>query len=325
MPCPYASAFKRIEVMAITAYYHPGYAAPIGDHVMPITKFSLVADGLRGDPRVRLEEPAPLSEAELLRVHTRAYVDAVRSGEPRALAESQKFPWSPHLYPSVLLTGGGCLAAARRALSDGVAAALVSGFHHAHADHGEGFCTFNSLVVAIDALRAAGAVARVAVLDMDLHYGNGTAALAAARPYLFNMSIYGNDYFQNQAFRDVGVVRHTDGANHRSIALPNGSGRREMLEAMAAGLATILAWGRPDLLLYQAGADPYCEDPYSPLALDHEDLLARDRRAFEFARAEGIPIAWVLAGGYTKDTSKVVRVHLNTFEAALTVFGPTEP
>ena len=200
--------------MTITAYYHPGYAAPIGDHVMPITKFSLVADGLRDDPRVRLEEPAPLTETDLLRVHTREYIDAVRTGEPRALAESQKFPWSPQLYPSVLLTGGGCLAAARRALGDGIAAAVVSGFHHAHAGHGEGFCTFNGLVVAIDALRAAGAVQRVAVLDMDLHYGNGTAALAPARPYLFNMSIYGNDYFQNEAFRDVMAFESARAGEH---------------------------------------------------------------------------------------------------------------
>jgi acetoin utilization deacetylase AcuC-like enzyme len=307
--------------MKITAYYHPGYAAPLGDHVMPITKFALVADGLRGDPRVRLEEPAPLSEAELLRVHTPEYVAAVRGGEPRALAESQKFPWSPELYPSVRLTGGGCLAAARRALQDGVAAALVSGFHHAHADHGEGFCTFNGLVVAVEALRAAKRVERVAVLDMDLHYGNGTAALAAARPYLFNMSIYGNDYHQNQPFRDVAVRHHADGPNHRSIALPNGSSRAEMLAAMERGLERILAWGRPDLVLYQAGADPYREDPYSPLALDHDDLLARDRRAFGWAKQHGLPIAWVLAGGYTKDTSKVVRVHLNTFEAALSVYA----
>jgi len=307
--------------MTITAYYHPGYAAPIGQHVMPINKFALVADGLRDDPRVRLAAPEPLTEADLLRVHTREYVDAVRTGEPRALAESQKFPWSPELYPSVLLTGGGCLAAARRALADGVAAALVSGFHHAHADHGEGFCTFNGLVVTIDALRAAGAVQRVAVLDMDLHYGNGTAALAPARPYLFTMSIYGNEYAQNQAFRDVSTRRHTDGLNHASIALPNGSGPAPMLAALEDGVARIRAWSRPDLLLYQAGADPYCEDPYSPLALDHDDLLARDRRVFELARAEGIPIAWVLAGGYTKDTAKVVRVHLNTFDAALSVFG----
>jgi acetoin utilization deacetylase AcuC-like enzyme len=303
--------------MIVSAFYHPGYAAPLGDHIMPINKFALVADGLRNHPRVRLEEPAPLEEADLLRVHTPDYVTAVRTGMPRALAESQKFPWSPQIYPSVLLTGGGCLAAARRALDRGMAAALVSGFHHAHADHGEGFCTFNGLVVAIEALRAARDVERVAILDMDLHYGNGTAALAMSRPHLFNVSIYGNDYDRNQAFRDVTVVRHRDGANHRSIALANGSGRAEMLEAMEAGFALIRAWGRPDLLLFQAGADPYFEDPYSPLKLDHDDLFERDRRVFEFAEHEHIPIAWVLAGGYTKDTAKVVRVHLNTFRAAV--------
>jgi acetoin utilization deacetylase AcuC-like enzyme len=301
----------------ISAFYHSGYAAPLGDHIMPINKFALVADGLRDHPRVRLEEPAPLDEADLLRVHTADYVTAVRTGTPRALAESQKFPWSPQLYPSVLLTGGGCLAAARRALDQGMAAALVSGFHHAHADHGEGFCTFNGLVVTIEALRAARRVERVAILDMDLHYGNGTAALATSRPHLFNVSIYGNDYDRNQAFRDVSVVRHRDGANHRSIALANGSGRAEMLEAMESGFALIRGWARPDLLLYQAGADPYFEDPYSPLKLDHDDLLERDRRVFEFAQRERIPIAWVLAGGYTKDTEKVVRVHLNTFRAAV--------
>lgn len=315
--------------MTITVYYHPGYAAPIGKHVMPIDKFARVADELKGEAGIALEEPRPLTEEQLLRVHTKAYVDAVRGGEPRELAESQKFPWSPELYPSVRLTGGGCLAAARRALDDGVAGALVSGFHHSHGDHGEGFCTFNSLVVAAEALRAgdevggrrARRVERVAVLDMDLHYGNGTASLAATRPWLFNLSIYGNDYRGNQAFRDVTTRQHEDGPNHRSIALPEGSGRLEMMAAMDSGLALLEAWGKPDLLLYQAGADPYREDPYSPLLLDHDDLLERDRRAFAYAKAAGIPVAWVLAGGYTKDVSKVVRVHTNTFVAARDVFG----
>lgn len=305
----------------ITTYYDPGFAAPIGTHVMPMQKFGLVADALRDEARVRLVAPEALTEVDLLRVHTAAYVTAVRTGEPRALAESQKFPWSPALYPSVLLTGGGCLAAARAALRDGLAAALASGFHHSHADHGEGFCTFNGLVVAADALRAEGRVERVAVLDMDLHYGNGTASLAVGRPYLFNASIYGNDYADNQAFRDVSQRQHVDGANHVSFALPNGSGRGEMMVALEAAFEAILAWGRPDLLLYQAGADPFCEDPYSPLALDHDDLYARDHRVFALARQHGLPTAWVLAGGYTPDTSKVVRVHTNTFAAAFAAYG----
>jgi acetoin utilization deacetylase AcuC-like enzyme len=305
----------------ITAYHDPGFAAPIGDHVMPMRKFQLVADAVVKRARVRVEVPAPIEVEALLRVHTSAYVDAVRTGEPRALAESQKFPWSPALWPAVRLTNAGALAAATRALDDGVAAALASGFHHAHADHGEGFCTFNGLVVAADALRASARVERVAVLDLDLHYGNGTAALCATRPWLVNCSIYGNDYWENRPYADVETVRHADGPNHVSFALPNGSGRDALFAALDRGTAALLERGRPDLVLYQAGADPYREDPYSPLDLDHDDLRERDRRVFAWARREHLPIAWVLAGGYTRDVAKVVAVHVGTFDAAESVFG----
>lgn len=305
----------------ITAYHDPGFAAPIGEHVMPMRKFQLVADAIATRAGVRIEAPAPIAVEDLLRVHTREYVESIRTGEPRALAESQKFPWSPALWPSVRLTNGAVLAAAERALEDGVAAAVASGFHHAHADHGEGFCTFNGLVVAAEVLRARGRVARVAVLDLDLHYGNGTASLCPARPWLFNCSIYGNDYWQNRAYREVEPVRHEDGPNHVSFALPNGSGRAALMDALARGIAAIETWGRPDLVLYQAGADPYREDPYSPLDLDHDDLRERDRAVFAWARGAGLPLAWVLAGGYTPDVSKVVAVHVGTFDAALAVYG----
>ena len=304
----------------LTVFHHPDFAAPIGDHIMPMRKFALVADAVRGKADVMLVEPAPVTEADLLRVHTPEYVAAIRTGEPRALAESQKFPWSPQLYPSVCLTNGGCLAAARQALRDGASAALVSGFHHACADQGEGFCTFNGLVVTADTLNFSGEAARVAVLDMDLHYGNGTAQLAASRPWMFAASIYGNDYWANVSYRDVTVRHHEDGENHRSHALPAGCDRATMLRILDDALPEIAAW-KPDLLLYQAGADPYHEDPFSPLALDHDDLRARDWRVFEFARQERIPIAWLLAGGYTKDISKIVRVHVGTFEAWRSVWA----
>ena len=304
----------------LTAFYHPGYAAPLGEHIMPMRKFGLVAEGLRGAKDVQLVQPAPVTEEDLRRVHAAEYVAAIRTGKPQALAESQRFPWSPELYPSVCLTGGGCLAAARQALRDGVSAAVVSGFHHACADHGEGFCTFNGLIVALDALHAAGEIRTAAVLDMDLHYGNGTAQLAATRPHVFALSLYGNDYWDNFCFRDVTKRHHEDGANHRSFTLPAGCNRATLLRIMDEALPLIAA-RKPDLLLYQAGADPYFEDPYSPLALDHDDLLARDRRVFEFAKAHAIPVAWVLAGGYTSDVSKVVRVHLNTFQAWREVYG----
>jgi len=287
---------------------------------MPIRKFGLVADGLHSQPGVTLSRPAPVSEEDLRRVHTAEYIDAVRSGEPRSLAESQRFPWSAELFPSVCLTSGGCLAAARRALQDGVSAALVSGFHHACATHGEGFCTFNGLIVTADALVASGEIRTAAILDMDLHYGNGTAQLAAMRPHLFALSIYGNDFWDDCCYRDVSERQHADGANHVSFALPARCDRHRLLATMEEALP-LLTHPRPDVLLYQAGADPYFEDPYSPLKLDHEDLRARDRRVFEFAKQEGIPIAWVLAGGYTHDIGKVVKVHLNTFAACAEIYG----
>jgi len=221
-----------------------------------------------------------------------------------------------------LLTGGGCLAAGRDALLTGASAALVSGFHHSHASNGEGFCTFNGLVVAAEAMRVAGEICRVAILDMDLHYGNGTARLAATRPWVTAVSVYGNDYCNNTPFRDVSVKRHVDGENHISVTLPCGCDRADMLRIMEEALPFVLTGGRPDLILYQAGADPFREDPYSPLDLDYEDLKARDRMIFAFARQHSIPIAWVLAGGYTPDTSCVVRVHVNTFMAWHDVFEP---
>lgn len=305
----------------IRTFYHPGYAAPIGDHIMPIRKFGMVAEKLQDLAGVRLEEPDPVTEEDLLRVHTAKYVNAVKSGEPRRLAESQKFPWSKNLYPSVCLTSGGCLAAARCALEDGISAALVSGFHHASADHGEGFCTFNGLIVTLDRLFAERRIGRAAILDMDLHYGNGTAQLAVSRPDIFALSIYGCDYLENQSYEDVETRRHQDGINHRSFELLNGCDQKQLVDVMGEALPLLIEDGPPDLLLYQAGADPYFEDPYSRLRLDHAALKLRDRMVFEFARANGISIAWVLAGGYTKDTAKVVDVHVNTFRAAREVYG----
>lgn len=299
----------------INAFFHPHYAADIGQHIMPMRKFAMVADEVAKLPWVKLVEPPPITEEDLLRVHTKEYVNAIKTGQPRELAESQKFPWSEDLWPSVLLTSGGLLAAARDALQTGSASALVSGFHHSHASRGEGFCTFNGLVIVTDALRAAGMIQRSAILDMDLHYGNGTALLAASRKYITAVSVYGNDYWNNQAFKDVTAKQHEDGDNHQSFALPAGCDRATMFKVMDDALPAILSRGKPDLLLYQAGADPFKEDPYSPLNLDHGDLLARDQRVFEFAKDNAIPIAWVLAGGYTKDTAQVVRVHVNTFHA----------
>jgi len=308
----------------MTLFHDPEFAAPIGNHIMPISKFGLVAaEAKKTFHHIAIVSPDPVTEPDLLRVHAFNYISAVKTGEPRSLAESQKFPWSPELFPSVCLTAGGVLAAARQALSDGISGALASGFHHACRDHGEGFCTFNGLVVALEAMRAAGQIRHAAVLDLDLHYGNGTAQLTAERSWMRALSIYGNDYDSNTPYRDVRSRRHVDGYNHFSVPLiPSGSSDRNVLmQALDDHLDWILAGERPDILLYQAGADPLRDDPYSPLDLDHADLMERDRLVFEFAKRHSLPVAWVLAGGYTEDISQVVEVHLNTLRASVEVFG----
>jgi acetoin utilization deacetylase AcuC-like enzyme len=308
-------------LVRIPVYSAPGYVADIGEHVMPMRKFDLVREAMlaAGLP-VLVSAPSPATDADLLRVHTTEYVQAIDSGEPRALAESQKFPWSPALSRAVRLTNGGCITALEAALYSGVAANLASGFHHAHADHGEGFCTFNGLVVALEHSRAKGHIGRGLVIDCDLHYGNGTVSLLADRPHFFNLSVYGNWYARNTAHRDVDSERAADTDNCWSVPIPNGAGRDTYLEALRAALPRAIERSRPDAVLYQAGADPYREDPYSPLDLDADALMERDRLVFEAMHAAGIPVAWVLAGGYTRDVSKVVEVHVNTARAACEVF-----
>ncbi len=305
-------------------FHHPGFAAPIGRHMVPVAKPALVTAAIgKVLPHIQIAEPAPVGVDDLCRVHRPEYVEAVRTGDPRSLAESQRFPWSPELFESVCLTNGGVLAAARQSLEDGASAALANGFHHASSDHGEGYCTFNGLVVALEALRAENKISTAAVLDLDLHYGNGTALLAASRPWLRALSIYGNDYWMNRSYMDVRARYHVDGANHLSVPLvpTKGGDRDNMLEILEDRLPWLVADGRPDVILYQAGVDLLREDPFSPLDLGPEDLLERDRIVFEFAKREGIPIAWTLAGGCAPDIGKVVEAHLNTAMACSEVFA----
>ena len=313
--------------MSTQLYHSTRYYADIGQHVMPIRKFNLVRDAIEAEALpVSIAAPEPASDAQLLRVHTAEYVDAIRTGQPTALAQSQKFPWSAGLAEAVRWTNGGCIDALRHALANGVAGNLASGFHHSHEKRGEGYCTFNGLVVAAEQMKAEGRLRRMLVLDMDLHYGNGTAFLLATRPDFYQLSIYGNWYDDNLAHRDVMARRTPDTENAWSVPVPNGSGREVYLGILAERLAGAIDRARPDAILFQAGADPYKEDPYSPLDLDHDALKARDRFVFEAAKSRGIPVMWVLAGGYTTDVSKVVEVHLNTCREACAVYAqPASP
>ena len=195
--------------MTIKLYHSDRYFADIGNHVMPIRKFGLVRAAIENETKdVSIEAPEPVTDEDLLRVHTAEYVQAIATGEPKTLAESQKFPWSKALAESVRHTNGGCIAALRTALREGIAGNIASGFHHSHRTRGEGYCTFNGLVIAMERLRhESHPNLRTLVLDMDLHYGNGTAyLLAEGRPWAHQLSIYGNFYKQFRSIQNKPIA-----------------------------------------------------------------------------------------------------------------------
>ena len=215
------------------------------------------------------------------------------------------FPWSPELVERSRRSVGGTLGAARAALEDGTAANLAGGTHHAFADRGEGFCVFNDVAVAARAVQAEGRARRVAVLDLDVHQGNGTAALFRGDDSVFTLSVHGaNNYpFQKEA-------------GDLDVALPDGAGDEPFLEAVDRGVARALETG-PELAFYLAGADPWEGDKLGRLAVTREGLAERDRRVFGACARAGVPVAVVMSGGYAEEVEDTVAIHLHSVRTAL--------
>jgi acetoin utilization deacetylase AcuC-like enzyme len=288
--------------------YSPDYVGAA--HAFDTTrKAEWVADSLVRSPiaGVTLVEPAPLSWDDVESVHDPEYCEAVRTGRPRALAESQGFAWDPGLGPMVLASNGGVVAAARDALRDGVAGSLSSGLHHARADGGCGFCTFNGLVLAARAALDEG-VPSVLVLDLDAHCGGGTASLIDAEPRIAQLDVAVNPF---DAYADGGAIRLHRVRRAADYLPVIGRG----LDGIAAGTT------RPGLVLYNAGMDPFEGCPVGGLAgITQEVLAARERLVFDWCRRERVPVAFVLAGGYVGpglDVAELVALHRLTLEAAV--------
>lgn len=297
----------RNAAKELRIFYSPAYASAA--HEFATTrKARWVAKSLADEPiaGVRIHEPRPVAEADLLGVHTTEYVRAVRDGEPRALAESNDFPWDPGIWPMVLASNGGAVAAARSALTDGVAGSLSSGLHHARRDMGNGFCTFNGLVLAARAALDAGA-AEVLILDLDAHCGGGTASLIADEPRLWQVDV-SVARFDGYTSSDRSMLTMV---NDAASYLPTIARELEKFEARAP---------RPALCIYNAGMDP-CEscDTGGLAGVTREILADRERLVFEWCRSRGIPVAFVLAGGYTGrrlDEAGLVALHRQTIAAA---------
>lgn len=287
---------------------HYVIALPEG-HRFPIAKYARLRDAVLAEGIVRpddLHDPARTPLEDVLRVHDADYIDRlVRGTMPAAEQRVLGFPWSEGLVERSFRASGGTLEAAEQALRDGIAMNLAGGTHHAFASHGEGFCVLNDVAIAVRALRARGRIARAAVIDLDVHQGNGTHAILAADDAAFTFSMHGR---RNYPFRKV--------AGRLDVELEDGTGDTEYLERLAAALPGVLAAARPDIVFYLAGADPHEGDTLGRLKLTFEGLMRRDALVLESARSIGVPVAIAIAGGYGREIDDTVRVHLNTARIA---------
>ncbi|MCE9602507.1 MAG: histone deacetylase [Gemmatimonadetes bacterium] len=287
---------------------HYAIALPAG-HRFPIAKYALLREAVLAEGVVlaaHLHDPARAPLEDVRRVHDAAYLDRLVQGTmPAAEQRRLGFPWSEGLVERSFRACGGTLEAAAHALRNGIAMNLAGGTHHAFASHGEGFCVLNDVAVAVRALRARGLVERVAVIDLDVHQGNGTHAILADDEASFTFSMHGG---RNYPFRKV--------PGRLDIELEDGTGDAEYLERLAGALPGVLAAARPDIVFYLAGADPHEGDTLGRLKLSFDGLMRRDALVLESARAVGVPVAIAIAGGYGREMDDTVRVHLNTARIA---------
>ena len=289
-------------------FYSPDYVGA-GYAFDTTRKAKWVADSLLSAPLAGLElvSPSPLTEADVCQVHSAAYVQAVRTGAPLALAQSQSFTWDAGLWPMVLASNGGAVAAAHEALRSGVAGSLSSGLHHAAQAQGRGYCTFNGLVLAAQSVLAAGAQ-RVLIVDLDAHCGGGTASLIQddARIWQLDVSVDDYDAYAPGPRTWLSLVTNS---NH-------------YLAQVHAGLQWVDALGLHfDLCLYNAGMDPFERCPDGALAgIDQAMLAQREQIMFDWCRARRLPVAFMLAGGYIGpqlSQDELVSLHRLTLSAAL--------
>jgi acetoin utilization deacetylase AcuC-like enzyme len=292
----------------VIAFYADHFVLPLPEgHRFPMRKYSRLRERVAHElPAVALRVPPAAADAELLRVHDAGYVDRVVTGT-LGPAEIRRigFPWSPQMVERSRRSVGATIAAARAAVASGAAVNLAGGTHHAFADRGEGFCVFNDVAVGIRAMQAEGRAARFAVIDCDVHQGNGTAALFEGDPSVFTFSVHGAGNFPFR--KEPGSL---------DIALPDGAGDGAYLDAVGEGLAAALG-GSPDLLFYVSGADAFSGDRLGRLDVTKEALAERDRRVSAACEAAGCGLVLVMAGGYAEDIEDTVDIHLNSVRAAL--------
>jgi acetoin utilization deacetylase AcuC-like enzyme/tRNA(Arg) A34 adenosine deaminase TadA len=278
-------------------------------HSFPIQKYRLVRERLLADGTLTpadLLEPTLAEPADILLAHTRAYWKRLSAGTlSEAAVRRLGLPWSEALVARARSSVQGTLTAARIAIRERVAANLGGGTHHACADHGEGYCVLNDIAVAIRVLQRDAWMQRMAVIDCDVHQGNGTAAIFAEEPDVFTFSIHGENNFP---------LRKVHGS--LDIPLPDGTGDAEYLAALTPAIARILEEFRPGLVFYQAGVDPLVGDRFGRFQVSRDGLRRRDRLVLQACRDADIPVVVTLGGGYNRDLDQTVDAHCDTIRIA---------
>ena len=294
-------------------FYTPHYYAEIGEgHVFPIRKFELVRDRLLAEGTLaplEIVEPSPASREDVLLVHTDDYVTRLCNGQ-LTTKEMRRLglPWSESLVRRSFYAVGGTIAASHAALAEGYSSNLAGGTHHSFADRGEGFCVLNDVAIAIRALRFQNLIRRAAIVDCDVHQGNGTATIFAGDAETFTFSMHGaNNYplFKAQSSLDV--------------ELPDGTQDNEYLETLARHLPAVFAHD-PEIVFYLAGADPFTKDKLGRLALSIDGLRERDAYVLRECYEREVPIVTVMSGGYGKEIDDTVEIHCNTIRMVKRLF-----
>jgi acetoin utilization deacetylase AcuC-like enzyme len=297
----------------VKAFYSDTFVLPLPEHHrFPMAKYRLLRERLLEEgvlDRRDLHVAEPASWDELRLVHDCDYLDAVAAGT--LAAETQRrigFPWSPMMVERSRRSVGATIAAARDVVGRGanVAANLAGGTHHAFRDRGEGYCVFNDVAVAASLLLRDGAATRIAVVDCDVHQGNGTAAIFRDEPAVFTFSLHGA---KNFPFRKE--------TSDLDVTFEDGAGDDEYLAALDRHLPAVLDGHGPDVVFYLAGADPYEGDRLGRLKLTIAGLQQRDRLVFDACRLRALPVVVAMSGGYAPDVDAIVTIHTNTIREAV--------
>ncbi len=293
----------------VALVYHEGYDLNFGDHVFPSVKYRLIRERLISEglaSEQSFHRPEPARDEDLQLVHTEEWIRKLKQGT-LSYAEILRLevPYSQRMVQAYWLATGGTILAAHLALQHGIGVNIGGGFHHAFPEYGEGFCAIHDVAVALRKLQKDEAIKRAMVIDVDVHHGNGTAAIFAGDSSVFTVSIHQFNNYPSE--KPASII---------DIHLPDGATDEDYLSRLAEACSLAIPAFRPQMIFYIAGADPYVEDQLGGLNLTLEGLKERDSMIFELALANHAPVTVTLAGGYARRVEDTVRIHVNTVEAA---------